>query len=107
MTDSFPPTPSCSHASRTRTSPSAVNDRQLLACIGEQFPDANQICGAVVSIRKAQDKIAIWTKDASNQKSVMSIGKEMRKLLEIGDDIKLGYQVHADSLKRNSSYNNK
>lgn len=40
---------------------------QLLAMIGEQFEESDEICGAVVSVRRAQDKIAIWTKTASNE----------------------------------------
>lgn len=40
---------------------------QLLAMIGEQFDEGDEICGAVVSVRRAQDKIAIWTKTASNE----------------------------------------
>ena len=40
---------------------------QLLAMIGEQFEEGDEICGAVVSVRKAGDKIAIWTKTASNE----------------------------------------
>jgi len=35
--------------------------------IGEQFDEGDEICGAVVSVRRAQDKIAIWTKTASNE----------------------------------------
>lgn len=40
---------------------------QLLAMIGEQFDEGDEICGAVVSVRRSQDKIAIWTKTASNE----------------------------------------
>lgn len=40
---------------------------QLLAMIGEQFDEGEEICGVVVSVRRAQDKIAIWTKTASNE----------------------------------------
>ncbi len=39
---------------------------KLLAMIGEQFDEGDEICGAVVSVRR-QDKIAIWTKTASNE----------------------------------------
>ncbi len=42
-------------------------EMQLLAMIGEQFEESDEICGAVVSVRRAQDKIAIWTKTASNE----------------------------------------
>jgi translation initiation factor 4E len=38
-----------------------------LALIGEQFDHGDEICGAVVSVRARQEKIAIWTKNASNE----------------------------------------
>lgn len=40
---------------------------QLLAMIGEQFDESEEICGVVVSVRRAHEKIAIWTKTASNE----------------------------------------
>jgi translation initiation factor 4E len=33
--------------------------------IGEQFDDPEEICGAVVSPRKGQNKIALWTRTAT------------------------------------------
>lgn len=39
----------------------------MLAMIGEQFDESEEICGVVVSVRRAHDKIAIWTKTASNE----------------------------------------
>lgn len=38
-----------------------------MALIGEQFDDAEEICGVVVSVRPRQDKLALWTKAASNE----------------------------------------
>lgn len=35
--------------------------------IGEQFDCGDEICGAVVNVRSGQDKISIWTKNASNE----------------------------------------
>lgn len=35
--------------------------------IGEQFDHGDEICGAVVSVRGKQEKIAIWTKNATNE----------------------------------------
>ena len=35
--------------------------------IGEQFDHGDEICGAVVSVRGKQAKIAIWTKNATNE----------------------------------------
>lgn len=41
-------------------------NKQLLAMIGEQFDESEEICGVVVSVRR-QDKIALWTKHAQNE----------------------------------------
>ncbi|GFY93115.1 eukaryotic initiation factor 4E protein [Actinidia rufa] len=40
----------------------------LMALIGEQFDEADEICGVVASVRqKRQDKLALWTKTATNE----------------------------------------
>ncbi|KAK3011295.1 hypothetical protein RJ639_011470 [Escallonia herrerae] len=39
----------------------------LLAMIGEQFDHGDEICGAVVNVRNRQEKIALWTKNATNE----------------------------------------
>jgi translation initiation factor 4E len=35
--------------------------------VGEQFEYGDEICGAVVSVRSKQERVAIWTKNASNE----------------------------------------
>ncbi len=40
---------------------------QLLACIGEQFTEGDEICGIVVNVRAKQDKVCVWTKTAANE----------------------------------------
>ena len=40
---------------------------QLMALIGEQFDEADEICGVVASVRQRQDKISLWTKTATNE----------------------------------------
>ncbi|PWA75407.1 eukaryotic translation initiation factor (iso) 4E [Artemisia annua] len=39
----------------------------LMALIGEQFDDADEICGVVASVRQRQDKLSLWTKNAANE----------------------------------------
>ncbi|KAG0500159.1 hypothetical protein HPP92_000231 [Vanilla planifolia] len=39
----------------------------LLAMLGEQFDQGDEICGAVVNIRAKQEKISIWTKNGLNE----------------------------------------
>jgi translation initiation factor 4E len=65
-----------------------------LAMIGEQFDEGDEICGAVVSVRR-QDKIAIWTKTASNEAAQVSIGKQWKDILDYSE--KISYLVHEDA----------
>ncbi|KAF8646864.1 hypothetical protein HU200_065669 [Digitaria exilis] len=64
----------------------------LLAMIGEQFDYGDEICGAVVSVRGKQERIAIWTKNAANETAQVSIGKQWKELLDYKDSI--GFIVH-------------
>jgi len=81
----------------------------VLACVGENFGDAqnDEVCGCVISVRKSQDKIALWTKTATNDLAATAIGRHLKTILEIPNTITLGYQAHADSQRNNSSFNNK
>lgn len=47
---------------------------QLLALIGEQLDEGDDVCGAVVSIRPAKDRVAIWTKSADKESLQVSLG---------------------------------
>jgi len=80
----------------------------LLAVVGENLSEENEICGVVVSIRKQQDKIALWTRTSMNEATALGIGKRWRALLEYPEkDPPLGFQSHEDCMRRNSSYNNR
>ncbi|KDP21178.1 hypothetical protein JCGZ_21649 [Jatropha curcas] len=77
----------------------------LLAMIGEQFDHGDDICGAVVSVRARQDKIALWTKNASNEASQLSIGKQWKELLDYNDTI--GFIFHEDAKKHDRAAKNR
>merc|ERR1712130_48309 len=67
----------------------------LLATIGETLTDAeDEICGIVVSIRKKQDKIAIWTK-GTNEGTVLQIGNKLKECMVIEN--KIDFQSHRDA----------
>uniref|UniRef100_A0A6B2LJX8 mRNA cap-binding protein n=1 Tax=Arcella intermedia TaxID=1963864 RepID=A0A6B2LJX8_9EUKA len=76
----------------------------LLACIGCSFEDDDEICGVVVSVRKAGDKIALWTKNSDNPEKCKRIGRQLKEFLNFPG--KIGYQLHNDALQHNSSFNN-
>lgn len=69
----------------------------LLAMIGEQFDHGDEICGAVVNIRLKQDKIALWTKNASNEIAQVSIGRQLKEFLDYNESI--GFIFHDDAIK--------
>lgn len=39
----------------------------MMAAIGEQFTEGEEICGIVVNLRARQDRLCVWTKTASNE----------------------------------------
>ena len=71
---------------------------QLLACIGEQFTEGDEICGIVVNLRGKQDKICLWTKDAANEAAQVNVGKQFKDFLEY--DQKIGFLSHVRFLSQ-------
>ncbi|KAG6759188.1 hypothetical protein POTOM_035657 [Populus tomentosa] len=69
----------------------------LMALIGEQFDEADEICGVVASVRRQrQDKLALWTKTAANeavQVVIISFNQSIYLALVNLDDIFLGYMI--------------
>jgi len=77
----------------------------VLACIGETFASPDDVCGMVVSVRKAADRVQIWTKDATNEQACRDIGRSLKAALELPDNVVVGYQSHADSMKKSNTKN--
>ncbi|PNY09446.1 eukaryotic translation initiation factor 4e-1-like protein [Trifolium pratense] len=76
----------------------------LLAMIGEQFDHGDEICGAVVNVRRV-DKISIWTKNATNEAAQVSIGKQWKEFLDYNETI--GFIFHDDAKKHDRNAKNK
>lgn len=77
----------------------------LLAMIGEQFDHGDEICGAVVNVRTRQEKIALWTKNASNEAAQLSIGKQWKEFLDYSESI--GFIFHEDAKKLDRAAKNR
>ncbi|KAL2469655.1 Eukaryotic translation initiation factor [Abeliophyllum distichum] len=73
----------------------------LMALIGEQFDEADEICGVVASVRQRQDKLSLWTKTASNEAVQNSIGRKWKEILDVTD--KISYSFHDDSRRERSA----
>ncbi|KAF9584387.1 eukaryotic translation initiation factor 4E [Lunasporangiospora selenospora] len=67
----------------------------MLGCIGEAFEFENEICGAVVSVRKSFFRIALWTRSSDNQETALSIGRTLKKTA--GIEGVMEFQSHHDS----------
>jgi translation initiation factor 4E len=66
----------------------------LLALIGESLDDeSEEICGAVVSVRQKQEKVAIWTKTGDKPEAVQAMGQKIKALLDLGAQDKLEFSV--------------
>ena len=76
----------------------------LLACIGEAFEqDGEEICGAVVSVRRGQDRIALWTRTISKE-PCLRIGKKLRDFWRIPQGQLFGFQSHEAAARKTSSH---
>jgi len=78
----------------------------LLAMIGEEFEDSDDICGAVFSPRTKQNKLALWTRDARKKDAAVRTGKAWKEALGLGPKFQIGYQSHEDALSKGFSYKN-
>jgi len=78
----------------------------VLACIGEVLEEdvEQQICGAVVNVRKAQDKLCLWTRDAENKEATMRVGFALKRALELPENVGLGYQGHFQKNTRQNKF---
>ena len=63
--------------------------------IGETLEDDDDILGAVVSIKRGQDRLSVWTKTASNEALQMRIAKRVKMTLDLPAEVKLDYKGNA------------
>jgi translation initiation factor 4E len=76
----------------------------VLAMIGETMDaTGDQVNGAVVSIRKQQDRVALWLK-SSDRDTCIEIGERWKKVLN--HDKTLRYQTHRDAAASGRSFRN-
>lgn len=71
----------------------------VLACIGEQYAEGDEICGVCVNIRGQKDRIELWTKTASNEAVQVSVGKDLKSFLDMADpNARIGFSVFSEKL---------
>eukprot|EP00912_Choanoflagellata_sp_UC4_P002159 UC4_evm4s1369 len=73
----------------------------LLAIVGNQFPDKNEICGAVMSIRYNEDILSLWTRNADNTDAQIEVARVMKQVLHLKDGDNIDYKNHSHMLRHN------
>lgn len=64
-----------------------------MALIGEELDEDEEVCGAVISLRSKQDKLAIWTKQADRLTAISEIGRRLKQCLSLDSSHKIDYTV--------------
>ena len=78
----------------------------VLAVLGEMIDKTgDEVCGAVVSVRKSQDRIALWIKKSSPPEHCIVIAERWKKALEI-EKIPVKFQSHKQAVETNTSFRN-
>jgi len=71
---------------------------KLLALIGEQFQESDNISGVVAAIRKREFRLALWVKTCDKDICI-SIGKRIKEILSIPEGKKITFEAHEKSEK--------
>jgi translation initiation factor 4E len=69
----------------------------MLAAIGDSLGDGDLICGINVSIRKKEDRLAVWTKTSDPKDDICKIGEAIKSNCEL--TAKIDFKTHEDMLK--------
>ena len=84
-------------------------EEMMLALIGGQFPGVpdGEICGAVLSIRYAEDILGVWNKSAGDRPVIDKIRDAIKKILQLPAGIvNMEYKPHQTSMQDRSSFRN-
>jgi translation initiation factor 4E len=74
----------------------------VIALLGEQFTFNDDISGVVISIRKAGDRISVWTRSSDDKDMTLKTGMEFKKIL--GCSERIGFQSHTDTAVKSSRF---
>lgn len=90
-------------------------EKLLLAIIGGDLAkksdvDTNEITGAVMSVRKDEDILSVWTRSGEHGEGNSNVRKAMQELLDLPESQVFEFKIHSDSIKEGAQkqalYNN-
>ena len=74
----------------------------LLALIGDQFAEAaEEVCGAVVSVRSGEDVFSIWTKNDGGRN--VKIRETVKRVLNLPSDTQVQWRSHDESITQRNA----
>ncbi|KAL9106693.1 MAG: hypothetical protein Q9227_008345 [Pyrenula ochraceoflavens] len=74
----------------------------LLAIIGDQFVEAaDEVCGAVLSVRSGEDVLSVWTKNDGGRN--IKIRETVKRLLAFPSDTNIIWKSHDDSIAQRTA----
>ena len=77
----------------------------VLAAVGEQFSEGEELCGIVLSPRAKEVRLSLWTRNAKDEQAQRRLGAEWKAVLgESGGGGRLEYQSHDDAMASGTSY---
>jgi len=68
----------------------------VLTMIGDNFDDADDICGLVVSIRAKTNRVQLWIRHADDRDAVRRIGKQFKDINRVRQQTKIIFYSHDD-----------
>jgi len=68
----------------------------VLTMIGDNFDDADDICGLVVSVRAKTNRVQLWIRHADDREAVRRIGKQFKDINRIRQQTKIVFYSHDD-----------
>ena len=74
----------------------------LLALVGNQFTDEDEVLGLLVTLRHNFDTIQVWNKSGKDKERIDTVKKDIERVLQIGADseLRLDYENFAEALAR-------
>jgi len=73
----------------------------LFFLIGEHADmEGEVVTGAVVSVRKAGDRLALWIREADNLETVVKVGRSVKERLGLRRQERLRFSLHREEKKR-------
>lgn len=68
----------------------------MLACIGEDFPQSENVKGCIFNVKKNQMRISLWINCELEKKSIKMIGSRFKSILELTNE-KIIFHYHQSS----------